>query len=275
VKRPWLFTLFLYIGDKWDGGSKMSEYKITLKKSGVLEFKINRPDKRNAINYKIIKGLEEVLEKAEKDDEVKALSLTGTGDKAYCSGGDLDEFHDLITEDQAYGMLSVMSRLLYRLAVLDKPTIAVLNGTAVGGGCEIATACDFRIAKKGIRMGFIQGGLAITTGWGGASLLFERVPAAYALKILSEARIFDVHFLKEVDFIQEIYEEWTSDIQDTFFESLLKTDIQVIKAYKRLLVSKWKQSKLEERMLAESRQCAVLWEKPSHHEAVSRFRTGK
>ncbi|MED1202181.1 enoyl-CoA hydratase/isomerase family protein [Heyndrickxia acidicola] len=253
----------------------MSEYEITLKRSGVLQFKINRPNKRNAVNYNIMKGFEEVLEQAEKDDSVKVLAFTGSGEEAFCSGGDLDEFHALITAEQAYGMLATMSKVLYRIASLNKPTIAVLNGTAVGGGCEIAAACDFRIAKKGIRLGFIQGSLAITTGWGGASLLFERILSSHALKILSEARMYDVRTLKEIDFIQEIYEDWTGEMEEAFLDSILKTDIYVLKAYKKQLVSKWKQTKLEERMLEESRQCAVLWEKPVHHEAVSRFRTGK
>ncbi|WP_144466457.1 enoyl-CoA hydratase/isomerase family protein, partial [Bacillus sp. FDAARGOS_235] len=98
-----------------------------------------------------------------------------------------------------------MGNLLYRLAVLPKPTVAALNGSAVGGGCELAAACDMRIAKAGTKAGFIQANLAITTGWGGASLLYERMNASLAFKLLTEGRVLSVQELLKYGFINEIY----------------------------------------------------------------------
>lgn len=249
----------------------MKEYELHLHESGILEWKINRPEKRNAINYAVMDGLEKALEEAESNPLVKILLVKGAGDRAFCSGGDLKAFHQLKTEDQAYEMLERMGKLLYRLATLEKPTVALINGVAVGGGCELATACDFRIAKAGSKMGFVQGKLAITTGWGGGSLLFERLAPHDALKILSEAKVYDVETLMEKGYIHQIIPNLSMDHVHSHLHDLLDTPVQVLTAYKKLLIQKWQQQQLEQRMAKEIRQCAVLWEKDEHHEAVEAF----
>ncbi|WP_261179315.1 enoyl-CoA hydratase/isomerase family protein [Anaerobacillus sp. CMMVII] len=105
---------------------------------------------------------------------MKIVVLTGAGTDAFCSGGDLSIFHHIHTKGEAKEMLLKMAKVLHKLFFFSKPTVAYLNGTTVGGGCEIATACDFRIAEKKLKIGFIQGRLGITTGWGGSTYLMER-----------------------------------------------------------------------------------------------------
>lgn len=248
------------------------DYTVYLHDSGILEWKINRPEKRNAINFNVIHGLEKVLEIAEDDPKVKAFVITGEGEAAFCSGGDLDEFHLLKTKEDAYAMLSKMGKILFRLATLDKPTLALINGTAVGGGCELAAACDFRIAKKGSKLGFIQGNLGITTGWGGASLLFERIPVHSALKMLMEAKTYYAEELIEEGFIQFVFSEVNSDSAHQFFKEMIMKDVNVLKCYKQSIISKWEENHLQERMNQEIRNCAVLWERDTHHQAVEKFR---
>ena len=119
------------------GGMDMS-YNIAIE-NGIAKFTIDRPEMRNAINYAVMEGLEKFLDQIEENPEVAYAVITGAGDRAFCSGGDLSEFHSLRTADEAYPMLSKMAGLLYRVATLPMPVIALVNGTAVGGGCEIAT----------------------------------------------------------------------------------------------------------------------------------------
>lgn len=249
----------------------MADYSISLKSKGLLIFKITRPEKRNAVSFQVIEGLEQLVDRAQTDPSVKAVMLTGSGQQSFCSGGDLDEFHALKTEEQALTMLSRMGNVLYRLATLSKPTLALLNGAAVGGGCEIASACDFRVAQKGAKLGFVQANLAITTGWGGASLLHERVRTPVALKILTDARLFTAEEMYEFGFVQEVVDQVTEETAFTYLENILRKDVGVLEAYKRVVIERFQATNLRERMTREIERCAILWEKDAHHEAVDRF----
>jgi enoyl-CoA hydratase len=248
----------------------MDPYIISKEENGVLLFTINRPDRRNAINYEVMSGIEEAIEMAEEND-VKVLAITGAGEQAFCSGGDLTAFHLLKTEEQAYGMLSRMAGILYKLLVLPKPTIAILNGSAVGGGCEIASACDFRIGREGLKAGFVQGNLAITSGWGGGTILLEKLPQNIAMKMLLDAKIYTGEELKEFGFIHHIYEGQPLDACLSFMEASLNKETTVLEAYKSLLNKKWELLLMRERMEEEAARCAVLWEDDAHHGKVDEF----
>ncbi|WP_064093812.1 enoyl-CoA hydratase/isomerase family protein [Rossellomorea aquimaris] len=249
----------------------MGEYNIHINEAGILQFIINRREKRNAISYEVMEGLEKVLDECTHNKGVKLLVITGSGNKAFCSGGDLSKFHSLKTESESYEMLSKMGELLKQLAFLPIPTIAFINGTAIGGGCEIATACDFRVAKRSAKMGFVQGNLAITTGWGGGTLLFERVAPSRALSLLMTARIMNIESLYEWGYIDEIVEDSASIFDSPLFHSLSLKVPGVLKAYKKQLLNKWDRPKIEENIEMEIRQCSKLWACEEHHQAVDRF----
>lgn len=248
----------------------MDPYIISKEKDGVLLFTINRPDRRNAINYDVMSGLEKAIEMAAVND-VKVFAITGAGSQAFCSGGDLSAFHRLKTETEAFGMLSRMASILYKLLILPKPTIAILNGSAVGGGCEIASACDFRIGREGMKAGFVQGNLAITTGWGGGSILMEKLPQNIAMKMLLDAKIYSAEELKGFGFIQHIYKDDPIEACHSFMKESLNKETAVLEAYKTLFIKKWKLLSMKERMEEEAARCAVLWEDEAHHTKVDEF----
>lgn len=248
----------------------MLSYTVEKRERGYLLFTITRSEKRNAINYEVMDGLTEAIARA-KESDIKALVITGEGNQAFCSGGDLSIFHLLQTEKEAYSMLSKMENILYSLLTLSKPSIALMNGTAIGGGCELAAACDFRLARKGIAAGFVQGRQAITTGWGGGSIITEKLPAAAAMKLLMEAEIQPVENLFAVGFIDELYSDNPLQACEKYLEKLLSRDLTVLESYKMMLIRKWEESKLRERIEKEVRNCAVLWESDAHHEYVQKF----
>lgn len=237
--------------------------------NGILMITLNRPEKRNAINFQMIKDLREVIDFAENDESVKMLVIKGAGEQAFCSGGDLSEFHALETEAEAYKMLTMMGEILYRLATLSKPTIAYLNGAAVGGGCEIAAACDIRIANHHTVVGFVQANQGITTGWGGGTLLLEKLQAQEAMQMLMSGAVISALEAKEIGFISEIMDD--EHCFTSYLEKYGNKQMDVLKAYKRLLVAKWEAAHLKERMDEEIKVCSKLWETEEHISAVKQF----
>ncbi|AQQ53807.1 enoyl-CoA hydratase/isomerase family protein [Planococcus lenghuensis] len=235
---------------------------------GVLTMTINRSEIRNAINHSVMDGFEKFIA-AVQDSRAHCAVITGAGGEAFCSGGDLSVFHELKTEEEAFPMLSRMADLLYRIKMLPVPVIAVVNGSAVGGGCEIATACDFRLVKREAKCGFIQGTLAITTGWGGGSYLLETLQHDRAMQMLTSARMYSAEELKGNGWATELYEQDT-DITG-FLDRFRKIDSNVHRAYKQLAVQRWETNGLKSRVDLEVRHCAKLWALDAHHAAVDRF----
>ncbi|NRG46709.1 enoyl-CoA hydratase/isomerase family protein [Bacillus sp. CRN 9] len=247
----------------------MNPYIIE-EQEGLLVFTINREDKRNAISYEVMDGLEEAITTA-GEKKIKAMMITGAGEKAFCSGGDLSSFHELKTAKEAYKMLKRMSNILVNILLLPKPTIAVLNGTAVGGGCELASACDFRIARKGIKAGFIQGTLAITTGWGGGTIVSEKLTHTHAMKMLMEAVPYKTDELLQIGFIQSTYEGDSKTAGKLFLHKFMGIETEVLSSYKQMFLRKLEQNRIEERIQAEVEQCSILWGEEAHHKQVNKF----
>ncbi|MFL6557384.1 MAG: enoyl-CoA hydratase/isomerase family protein [Bacillus sp. (in: firmicutes)] len=245
-------------------------YTIEKRDKGYLLFTINRSEKRNAINFDVMEGLSEAIKRTTAPD-IKALVITGKDDHAFCSGGDLSVFHLLHTKEEAYTMLSKMANILYSLLTLPVPTVALINGTAIGGGCELAAACDFRIARQDIKAGFVQGKQAITTGWGGGSILAEKLQAPIAMKLLMEAEVQTAAYLHTIGFIDALYLDNSLHACEEFLEKMLTKDLRVLQSYKMLLVRRWEETKLRERIEDEVRNCSLLWESDAHHEYVKTF----
>ncbi|WP_142826644.1 enoyl-CoA hydratase/isomerase family protein [Planococcus soli] len=242
-------------------------YTIDLK-DGIMTFTIDRPHIRNAVNDEVTAGLEELVQKAQ-DPSIRLVIITASGKQAFCSGGDLSVFHALRTEEQAYGMLKRMSDVLYSVKTLPVPVVAVVNGAAVGGGCEIATACDYRLVWDHAKCGFIQGTLAITSGWGGGTYLLETLQHDKALKMLSEAKVYTANEMKELGWASAVIHN-EQDLEE-FFKSMKKIHPDVHRAYKEMAIRKWHMTGLQERVEQEVRRCAILWEKDAHHDAVDNF----
>ncbi|WP_246145582.1 enoyl-CoA hydratase/isomerase family protein [Bacillus rubiinfantis] len=249
-------------------------YKIEHTEKGYLLFSIARAEKRNAINIEVMDGLAEAIAQASAAD-IKALVITGTGEQAFCSGGDLSVFHRLRTKEEAAPMLQKMANILYSLLTFSKPTIALLNGTAIGGGCELAVACDFRLGRKGIRAGFVQGKQAITTGWGGGSILAEKLSAAAAMRLLMEAELQTAETLYKIGFLDILFEGDGITACEAFLEKMLAVDGNVLQAYKKVWTAKWETINLYERIMQEVNRCAVLWESDAHLQYVTSFLTKK
>jgi enoyl-CoA hydratase/carnithine racemase len=150
---------------------------------GVAMLVIDRPGARNALALQTMEELDEALETV-RVQRARVLVIRGAGEKAFCAGGDIKELEAMRTESEAAAMAHRMRATLDRIPQLALPVIAGLNGDALGGGAELAIACDFRIAAEHARIGFPQITLGIMPAWGASERLASLVGRARALAVL-------------------------------------------------------------------------------------------
>jgi enoyl-CoA hydratase len=155
------------------------------KKEHVAVITINRPEALNAINYDVLAKLSEAVEAAATDDDVYVLILTGTG-KAFVAGADISQMKDF-SPIEAKRFAEYANAIFSRLESLPKPSIAAVNGYALGGGCELAMACDIRIAGARAKFGQPEVGLGITPGFGGTQRLPRLVGSSKAKELILTA----------------------------------------------------------------------------------------
>jgi enoyl-CoA hydratase/carnithine racemase len=172
---------------------------------GVALLTIDRPETRNAVSSGVIARLGDLLDEVEAQGEaVRVFAIRGAGERVFVSGGDLKELSTLRTTDEAGSMASAMRTVLDRIARLAVPTVALVNGAAIGGGAEIAVACDMRLAVDTARIGFTQSQLGIMPAWGGIERLVSLVGRGRALYLLLSGQPVDAATALMMGLVEEI-----------------------------------------------------------------------
>ena len=156
--------------------------------SGILTLTVNRPTKLNALNAATIADLDAAGQAALVDPAVRAILLTGSGEKAFVAGADIAELAAL-TPAQAQGAAEAGQAAFLRFETSPKPTLAAVNGFALGGGCELAMACHLRVAAEGARFGQPEVNLGLLPGYGGTQRLPRLIGRAKALEFLLTADV--------------------------------------------------------------------------------------
>ena len=167
------------------------EYLRFVEQEGVATLTINRPQVHNAVSLATMSEIERVLDWLEADSTISALILTGAGDRSFVSGGDLKDFERITTHEAAVAMSRRMQLISARLRALPIPVIGAINGDCLGGGCEVALACDIRIVSDAARFGFKQVNLGITPAWGGRRRFVRMAGRARALRLLLTGDLID------------------------------------------------------------------------------------
>ena len=156
---------------------------------GVITVTIDRPEKRNALSREVLAELAQTFTAAAEDEGLKAAVVTGAGDKCFAAGGDLKDLESVRTRDDARAMADGAKQAFEIIRRFPVPVVAALNGDALGGGAELAVACDFRLFAHHARIGFVQGRLNISTAWGGGVDLMRLVGPAVGLRLLSRSEM--------------------------------------------------------------------------------------
>jgi enoyl-CoA hydratase len=175
---------------------------------GLAVLTIDRPHARNAISLDTMDQLEKALDAAEG---ASALAITGAGDRAFVSGGDLKELSAIRTVEDAAAMARRMRSICDRLASFPAPVIAALNGHALGGGAEVAVAADIRLAADDIKIGFNQVALEIMPAWGGAERLAALVGKSRALLLAGTGIVLDAVHAERIGLIDQVLPRSTFD----------------------------------------------------------------
>lgn len=181
------------------------------KKGSIAVATINRPKALNALNSQVLEDLNELLDLVNADEEIRALVLTGSGEKAFVAGADIAEMSTLTkTEGEAFGKKG--NDVFRKLETLPIPTVAAVNGFALGGGCELAMSCDIILAagpnaegKGGAKFGQPEVGLGITPGFSGTQRLPRRVGIAKAKELIFSGKVIGAAEAEKIGLVNAVY----------------------------------------------------------------------
>ena len=169
----------------------------TIDRIGIVT--INRPNKLNALNKQVKAELAHALTQLDSDPQVDIIILTGAGEKSFIAGDDIAEFPSRTQVD-----FLPFQELTLQIEALKKPVIAAINGYALGGGCELALACDFRIASTSSKFGLPEINLGIIPGAGGTQRLPKLIGKSRALELIMTGEPIDATAAKEIGLIDKL-----------------------------------------------------------------------
>lgn len=211
----------------------MSEEVLVAVDAGLLRVTVNRPEQRNPLSRAVLARLRGVFE-AHRDAELSLALLTGAGERSFAAGGDLRDLEQVRTPDAARALFDLGNGAMQAIRSFPVPVVAALNGYAIGGGAELALACDVRIAAAHARIGFVQGTLNIPTAWGGGSDLVATLGPARGLELLCSARVLTAQEAQALGLVQGVADD--GEAFEAFVERFLapwrKQRPQVMRAFK-------------------------------------------
>ncbi len=185
-------------------------------KAGVVRLTISRPKALNALNSAVFTELASVLSDLETRHDLRAVLITGAGEKAFVAGADIAEMRDM-TPEQARAFAGQALQTLKRLEVLPVPVVALVNGFCLGGGCEIALACDWAVASDNAIFGQPEVSLGIIPGFGATQRLPRRVGPAMALDLATTGRKIDAAEALRIGLVNRVMPR---DALDAYAEEL-------------------------------------------------------
>ena len=171
--------------------------------NGIYTITINRPDKLNALNKDVFTDLNTALDEIESNPEIKSVIITGSGPKAFVAGADISEFNSL-NKEQAKALAKRGQDIFARIENSSKPIVAAVNGFALGGGCELAMSCHFRVASDNAKFGQPEVNLGLIPGYGGTQRLVQLIGKGKAMELLMSAHMIDAKEAKELGLVNYV-----------------------------------------------------------------------
>ena len=170
----------------------MYQTLLTLLENNIFTITINRPDKMNALNKTVMDELNAAIDEVYNNTEIRSVIITGAGQKAFVAGADISEFVGL-SKEQGMAMAKKGQAIFFKVENCPKPIVAAINGFALGGGCELAMSCHFRIASENAKFGQPEVNLGLTPGYGGTQRLVQLIGKGRAIELLISANMIDAN----------------------------------------------------------------------------------
>ena len=209
----------------------MYQTLLTELENGTLVITVNRPDKMNALNKDVIADLGKVLDEVYSNDEIKTAIITGAGEKAFVAGADISEFVSLGKEEGAALAKKGQDGVFNKIENSPKPIIAAVNGFALGGGCELAMACHFRIAAANAKFGQPEVNLGLIPGYGGTQRLTQLIGKGKAMELMMTADMIGAEEAKSLGLVNHVVtmEELLPKAKEMLQKIQLKAPVAVAK----------------------------------------------
>jgi len=198
---------------------------------GTLVITVNRPDKMNALNKDVIADLGKVIDEVYNNDEIKTAIITGAGEKAFVAGADISEFLSLGKEGGAALAKLGQDNVFNKIENSPKPIIAAVNGFALGGGCELAMSCHFRIASANAKFGQPEVNLGLIPGYGGTQRLTQLVGKGKAMELMMTADMVGADDAKAMGLVNHVVpqEELLAKAKETLQKIHTKAPVAISK----------------------------------------------
>lgn len=176
---------------------------LTELENGILTITINRPDKLNALNKDVFTDLNNVVDEINNTEAIKSAIITGSGSKAFVAGADITEFGGL-NKEQAMALAKRGQDIFFKIENSAKPIVAAVNGFALGGGCELAMACHFRLCSENAKFGQPEVNLGLIPGYGGTQRLVHLIGKGKAMELLMSAHMIDANEAKQLGLVNYV-----------------------------------------------------------------------
>jgi len=248
------------------------EFKNTLyeKSEGIATITINRPEALNALNHKTINELLARVEEAEKDENIKVIVITGSGDRAFCAGADLKIMKG-VSPEKGTALAKHGQHLMNRIEALGKPVIAAANGYALGGGWELAMACDIRIAAENAQIGQPEINVGLIPGWGGTQRLPRYVGKGVAKELIFTGKRIDAKTAERLGLVNMVVpvDQLKAKVKELALELASKPPVAI--KLSKMLINKSTEAPQEVGMWEEAEAFGLVASTEDFNEGVTAF----
>ena len=240
------------------------------KKSLYAVATINRPKALNALNSEVLSDLDELVQTVSADADIRALVITGSGEKAFVAGADIGEMSTLTpAEGEAFGKHG--NDVFRKLETLPIPTIAAINGFALGGGCELSMSCDIRICADTAVFGQPEAGLGITPGFGGTQRLARLVGPGMAKQLIYTAKNIKADEAYRIGLVNAVYPlDELMPAAEKMAETIAKNAPIAVRACKKA-INEGLEAKMDDAVVIEEKLFGSCFQTADQIEGMSAF----